>query len=331
MRFILIVVLVLAGVVAWVAYDGNRSLSQPLVLGAEKTLSVPAGTNLRQLASRLERDGVIERAEYLYGYARLKKTAHLIKAGEYALGSQLSAFELLDLLVQGKSVQYRLTLVEGWNMRQVRAALLQAEKLRDDISAKDDQQLLLALSLADDYSLPEGLFMPDTYQYTAGDSASGILSRAQTAMASFLAQAWQDRDPKSPLKSSYEALILAAIVEKETGIAAERPVIAGVFSRRLLKGMRLQTDPTVIYGLGPDFDGNIRRRDLVSDTPYNTYTRHGLTPTPIALAGREAITAALHPEAGSSLFFVATGDGGHKFSDNLKEHEAAVRKYQLKR
>ncbi len=331
MRFLLIVVLVLAGAVAWLAYDGNRSLSLPLKLGADKTLVVPAGANLRSLSKQLEKEGVIERGEYLYGYARLKELAHRIKAGEYALDDQLTAYGLLELLVQGKSVQYRVTLVEGWNMRQLRAALGSANKLHDDISALSDEALLQTLNLADTFSLPEGLFMPDTYQYPAGDSATDILRRAEAVMSDYLQQAWQQRDKNSPLKSAYEALILASIVEKETGVAAERPVIAGVFSRRLRKGMRLQTDPTVIYGLGPSFDGDIRRRDLVTDTPYNTYTRHGLTPTPIALAGREAIDAALHPAPGTSLYFVAKGDGSHQFSDTLKQHEAAVRKYQLKR
>lgn len=331
MRFIFIVLLVLAAVVAWVSYDGNRSLSQPLVLTQSGHLTVPTGANLRTVARQLQADGVIERAEYLYGYARLKRNAHRIKAGEYALSADLNAYALLDLLVQGKSVQYRLTLVEGWNMRQVRAVLKQSERLEDDLSDKSDQQLLAVLQLEQSRDLPEGLFMPDTYQYTAGDRASAILVRAEQAMSTYLEQAWQKRDLKTPLKTPYEALVLASIVEKETGVDSERPTISGVFSRRLLNGMRLQTDPTVIYGLGPDFDGDIRRRDLTTDTPYNTYTRHGLPPTPIALAGREAVDAALHPEDGSSVYFVAKGDGSHKFSDTLAQHEAAVRKYQLKR
>jgi len=331
MRFFSIVLLVLAGLAAWLLYDANRSLSEPLVLTPEHKLHVPSGANLRGLSEQLQADGVIERAEYLYAYARWKKLAHRIKAGEYALSSGMNSFDLLDLLVQGKAVQYRLTLVEGWNMRQVRQALLQTERLEDDLSSLDDSQLLQQLGIEESYLLPEGLFMPDTYQFTAGDKASTILARAQSAMHLYLQQAWEKRDPASPLKSAYEALVLASIVEKETGVASERATIAGVFSRRLIKGMRLQTDPTVIYGLGPDFDGDIRRKDLTTDTEYNTYTRHGLPPTPIALAGREAVDAALHPESGSSLFFVSKGDGSHQFSETLKDHEAAVRKYQLKR
>eukprot|EP00095_Tigriopus_kingsejongensis_P004925 snap_masked-scaffold1_size3401120-processed-gene-24.21 protein:Tk04925 transcript:snap_masked-scaffold1_size3401120-processed-gene-24.21-mRNA-1 annotation:"3-oxoacyl-acp synthase" len=318
-------------VLAWLAYDGDRSLKQSLSLGEQTTLTVPAGANLKNLSRQLQSDGVIERAEYLYGYARFKKLAHRIKAGEYALDEQMTVYDLLDLLVQGKSVQYRLTLVEGWNMRQVREGLLKADRIKDDLSGISDEQLLAMLKLDEQYALPEGLFMPDTYQYTAGDTASAILRRANAAMVGYLEQAWEKRDTKSPLKSSYEALILASIVEKETGVASERATISGVFSRRLLKGMRLQTDPTVIYGIGPSYDGDIRRKDLTTDTPYNTYTRHGLPPTPIALAGREAIDAALHPEAGSSLYFVASGGGSHKFSDTLKQHEAAVRKYLLNR
>lgn len=331
MRFIFIVLLVLSAVLAWLAYDADRSLKQPLSLGEQATLTVPAGSNLKTLSRQLQSDGVIERAEYLYGYARFKKIAHRIKAGEYALNEQMSGYDLLDLLVQGKAVQYRLTLVEGWNMRQVREAFATADRLENDIAETSDQQLLESLKLDEEYTLPEGLFMPDTYQYTAGDSASSILRRAQSAMAQYLAQAWEKRDTESPLKTAYEALILASIIEKETGVASERATISGVFSRRLIKGMRLQTDPTVIYGIGPSYDGDIRRRDLTTDTPYNTYTRYGLTPTPIALAGREAIDAALHPEDGTSLYFVASGGGGHKFSDTLQEHEAAVRKYLLNR
>lgn len=331
MRFLFIVLLVVAAVLAWLAYDGDRSLKQPLSLGEQSTLTVPGGANLKSLSRQLQNDGVIERAEYLYGYARFNKLAHRIKAGEYALNEQMSAYDLLDLLVQGKAVQYRLTLVEGWNMRQVREGLLKADRIADDLSGVSDEQLLAMLQLEGKYALPEGLFMPDTYQYTAGDAASAILRRANTAMVDYLEQAWEKRDSKSPLKSSYEALILASIVERETGVASERATISGVFSRRLLKGMRLQTDPTVIYGIGPSYDGDIRRKDLTTDTPYNTYTRHGLPPTPIALAGREAIDAALHPEAGSSLYFVASGGGSHKFSDTLKQHEAAVRKYLLNR
>ncbi|MGB0865022.1 MAG: endolytic transglycosylase MltG [Granulosicoccaceae bacterium] len=331
MRFISILLLVFVAAAGWLVYDGDRSLQLPLTLNGEATLHVPAGSNLKTLAEKLQRDGVIERAEYLYGYARLKQQAHKIKAGEFALNEQMSGYDLLRLLVQGKSVQYRVTLVEGWNMRQVREALAGADKLQDDLSALDDTQLLAALKLQDEYTLPEGLFMPDTYQYTAGDKATAILRRAQAAMADYLDKAWPQRDQKSPLKTPYEAVILASIVEKETGVGSERGTISGVFSRRLIKGMKLQTDPTVIYGIGPDFDGDIRRKDLRTDTPYNTYTRYGLPPTPIALAGREAIDAALHPEAGSSFYFVAKGDGSHQFSDNLQQHEAAVRKYQLKR
>lgn len=331
MRFLSVVLVVAIAVAAWLFYDGDRSLSQPLNLDQSQVLEVPAGTSLRSIAQELADDGIIERAEYLRAYARIKDRAHRIKAGEYRIDSSLTGYSLLDLLVEGKSTQYRLTLVEGWNLRQVVAALASADRLRDDVSNKSEQQLLQDLNLAQTYTLPEGLFMPDTYHYTAGDTASSVLRRAQSALDDYLQKAWQQRDQSAPLSNPYEALILASIVEKETGVASERATIAGVFARRLHKGMRLQTDPTVIYGIGPTFDGDIRRKDLVTDTPYNTYTRHGLPPTPIALAGREAIDAALHPQAGTSLFFVAKGDGSHQFSDTLKQHEAAVRKYQLKR
>ena len=237
--------------------------------------------------------------------------------------------DLLALLVSGKSVGYSLTLVEGWNIRQVRAAVAGHEALKQTLEGVDDVQLMELLGLPGEH--PEGRFFPDTYRFTRGMRDLDFLRRAQRKMDRELAAAWAEKSEDAPLKSPYEALILASIVEKETGQADERPRIAGVFARRLRKGMKLQTDPTVIYGMGERFDGNIRRRDLREDTPYNTYVHAGLPPTPIAMPGREALLAAVNPAPGKAIYFVAKGDGSHAFSATLAEHNAAVRKYQLKR
>ena len=229
----------------------------------------------------------------------------------------------------GKSISHSLTLLEGWNIRQVRAAVAGHDALVHTLSDVDDAELMRRLDRADAH--PEGRFFPDTYQFPRGMTDLEFLRRALQKMDEELAAAWAGRADDIPLKNAYEALILASIVEKETGQADERPAIAGVFSRRLTKGMKLQTDPTVIYGMGERFDGNIRKKDLREDTPYNTYVHHGLPPTPICMPGREALRAAVNPAPGRALYFVARGDGSHAFSATLKEHNAAVRRYQLKR
>ena len=236
---------------------------------------------------------------------------------------------MLALLVSGRSVSYSLTLLEGWNIRQVRAAVAGHEALRQTLEGVDNLDLMERLGHPGKH--PEGRFFPDTYQFRRGTTDVEFLLRAMRKMDEELAQAWQARAENIPLQSAEEALILASIIEKETGLASERPQIAGVFSRRLQKGMKLQTDPTVIYGMGEDFDGNIRRKDLREDTPYNTYVHTGLPPTPICMPGREALRAAVDPAPGNSLFFVSRGDGSHVFSATLKEHNAAVRQYQLKK
>jgi UPF0755 protein len=290
---------------------------------------VPRGASLATVARDLEQAGMIGHANYLQWYGRYTGQASRIRAGEYRLSDDLIPDTLLALLVSGQSVSYSLTLLEGWTFRQVRAALAAHPALQQTLQELDDDAVMARLELPGQH--PEGRFFPDTYQFPRGLTDLEFLRRALHMMDDELAAAWSGRDPDLPLSSPYEALILASIVEKETGQADERSEIAGVFTRRLRKGMKLQTDPTVIYGIGEDFDGNIRRKDLQDDTPYNTYLHTGLPPTPICMPGREALRAAVHPAAGKTLYFVARGDGSHAFSATLEEHNAAVRKYQLKR
>ncbi len=241
----------------------------------------------------------------------------------------MTALQLLQQMVDGEVIQHTLTLVEGWSFKQVMVALRAHHAIRATLQGLTAAEIMSRLGYAGQH--PEGRFFPDTYHFPKATSDIEFLRRAYSAMAERLEQEWVAREPDLPLKSAYEALILASIIEKESAVSAERAEIAGVFIRRLNKGMRLQTDPTVIYGMGEAYDGNIRRRDLRHDTPYNTYTRKGLPPTPIAMPGGEAIHAALHPASAESLYFVARGDGTHYFSATLEEHNRAVRKYQLKR
>ena len=248
---------------------------------------------------------------------------HLYRSGEYQLAAGMGPRQALEELASGRVIQYRLTLVEGWTFAQVADLLDRNEVLAHRFELVDPDQWAGVLS-ALDLEHPEGWFLPETYQFTRGDSDLDILERAHRSMRAELDRAWASRDGDLPLETPYELLILASIIEKETGLEEERERIAGVFTRRLKKGMRLQTDPTVIYGLGDGFDGDIRRRDLQTDTPYNTYTRHGLPPTPIAMPGRASLQAAAHPADGETLYFVANGNGGHTFSVTLEEHQAAV-------
>lgn len=250
---------------------------------------------------------------------------HLYRAGEYRLERGWGPQKVLDKLSSGAVVQYRFTLVEGWTFKQLLAALAEEDSLKQELNPGPDGDWPM-LGETPGSNHPEGWFLPETYQFTRGDSDRDILFRAHKAMQQALTDAWESRDLGLPLETPYELLILASIIEKETSLDEERAQIAGVFIRRLNKRMRLQTDPTVIYGMGDSFDGDIRRRDLKTDTPYNTYTRHGLPPTPIAMPGRASLMAAATPAAGDTLYFVANGKGGHTFSVTLKEHQAAVNK-----
>lgn len=310
-------------------YIGLSQLDTPLALDAPGLeYSVEQGHSLNRVVHDLAGQHILAHPVALKVYARLTgKTS--IKAGEYQLTPAMTHRQLLDELYHGHVIQRYVTLVEGRTFRQALAALQQAPKLKQTLRGLSDQQILKTLNIAEKH--PEGLFFPDTYQYTSQMSDADILRHAYERMQQVLAEEWDQRDGGLPYKSGYEVLIMASIVEKETGVAEERSAIAGVFVRRLQKGMKLQTDPAVIYGLGDTYKGNITRKHLQQDTPWNTYTRYGLPPTPIALPGREAIHAALHPEQSSSLYFVGRGDGHHYFSSTLAEHEKAVREYQLSR
>jgi UPF0755 protein len=312
----------------WMQYQGFRDT--PLAVGPEGLVyEVPRGASLATVAKDLETRGVIGNSNYLTWYGRYTGQANRIRAGEYRLEPGLEPDGLLALLVSGRTVSYSLTLIEGWNIRQVRAAVAADPVLEHTLMDVDDAALMERLGRAGEH--PEGRFFPDTYHFSRGTTDLDFLRRAMQAMDRELAAAWAARTADIPLETPYQALILASIIEKETGLAEERRDIAGVFVRRLRLGMKLQTDPTVIYGMGERFDGNIRRADLREDTPYNTYVHTGLPPTPIAMPGREALRAAVDPAPGEALYFVSRGDGSHVFSATLEEHNAAVRKYQLKR
>lgn len=296
---------------------------------AERQLLVEPGATVRTVARQLHQQGDLVRPELMTIYARMHNLTN-IKSGEYALPEYLSPMRLLRLLIKGDVIVHQLTLVEGWTVRQALAELAANPKITptlSDTAVFDDW--VKSLELPGD-SL-EGWIYPDTYQFTRGMTDREILLRAYKRTREVLEEEWANRAQNLPYASPYEALIMASIVEKETGVKHERGQISGVFVRRLQQGMKLQTDPTVIYGLGSAYSGNIKREHLSQPTPYNTYVIKGLPPTPIAMAGREAIRAALHPEPGSSVYFVAKGDGSHHFSATLDEHNAAVRRYQIER
>ncbi len=248
-----------------------------------------------------------------------------MQVGEYAITPDLTPELLLRNIANGKVIQYHFTIVEGWNMRELRAALKTTPNLHHALIDTSDSALMVQLGRSRKH--PEGRFLPETYAYTLDSNDIDLLARAAKAMDAALGEEWAHRDPNSTLKSPDEALVLASIVEKETAVPDERAQVAGVFVRRLQKNMLLQTDPTIIYGLGSSYDGTIHKRDLYTDTPYNTYTRAGLPPTPIAMPGRAALHAAMHPASGDALYFVASGGGGHFFSATLAEHNAAVARY----
>ncbi len=331
MKRLLIVVFLAALLAALFLYrDYQNFLDTPLALPKQGLeLAVTPGASIASVTAELKRQQVLQSDWYLRLYARLSKLASRIKAGEYVIAVGTTPKGLLDQLVAGRVIQYSLTIVEGWTFKQMLAAIHTHDKLQHTLQGLDDAQIMARLQQPKQH--PEGRFFPDTYHFPAGTTDLAFLQRAMGAMEQRLQAIWQQRVPDLPLTNSYQALILASIIEKETGLANERVQIAGVFIRRLRKKMLLQTDPTVIYGLGKNFDGNLRRRDLRKDTAYNTYTRSGLPPTPIALPGAEAIAAAVNPADGDTLYFVARGDGGHVFSKTLKQHNRAVRQYQLKR
>lgn len=292
-------------------------------------LEVGGGSSLSGVAQKLAGAGVLRWPRLWVLAARARGVDAHIKQGEYRLDTPRSPAELLDMLVAGRVLQYSVTLPEGITLAEALAILQAQEAIKPLLDGPRDPRLL---SLVAPYSDPEGLFFPDTYVFTRGETDLEILSLAHRRLTEILETAWADRDSGLPYQDAYEALVMASIVEKETGVPDERERIAGVFVRRLQKNMRLQTDPTVIYGLGENYAGNLRRKHLKdAENPYNTYRHRGLPPTPIALPGEAAILAAVHPAPGEELYFVARGDGSHQFSTSMEEHTRAVQQYQLRR
>lgn len=329
--FILLVIAAVAAGFAW--YDYRSSMQQVVTVDDGQTFIVERGWSAKRTANELASLSIIEKPHWFYLHARFQPQLSgrnpAIKSGEYVLSQGTTASDLYELLVAGKARQYSHSIIEGTTFKQMLASLSDVELLTKTSDAETAESVMAALGQPGVH--PEGLFFADTYSFPRETSDIGFLRRAHETLNEVLAEEWENRDADLPYASAYEALVMASIIEKETAVSAERPLIAGVFVSRLRLGMRLQTDPTVIYGIGDSYDGNIRRKDLRTDTPYNTYTRAGLPPTPIALVGREAINAALHPESTTKLFFVSKGDGTHYFSETVEEHNEAVRKYQLKR
>ena len=299
------------------------SISEP-----GRTFTIESGSNIKMIAQQLSLEEIIDDPWLFILLAKIKGVEKSVRAGEYRLQQAQSPSDLLELFTRGQPILYSFTVIEGWAFRQMISEMQHHPFIVNTLKGKSDAEIMAALGYQGRH--PEGLFFPDTYSFPKGTSDIDFLQRAYHLMQKHLQREWDDRAKNLPITSSYDALILASIIEKETGVAYERPLIASVFTRRLQKNMRLQTDPTVIYGLGEGFDGNIRFRDLKKDTPYNTYLHKGLTPTPIALPGLDSIRAALHPADSKALFFVAKGDGTHYFSNTLEEHNKAVRKFQLK-
>jgi UPF0755 protein len=302
-------------------------LHRPLPVATDPVeLSIEPGSSPREIADAWVRAGVETRALALYEWFRWSGQSRRIRAGSYEVSAGTTPIRLLEKMVRGDETQAIVRLNEGWTFRQVRAELARAESLKQTTATLSDEDVMRAIG-APDLS-PEGRFHPDTYAYSKGSTDLAVLKRAYRAMQQRLMAAWQERASDTPLQSPDEALTLASIVEKETGVEADRGLVAGVFSNRLRLGMPLQTDPTIIFGLGAAFDGNLRRRDLQTDSPYNTYVRTGLPPTPIAIPGNAALLAAVRPEPTKALYFVARGDGSSEFSVTLAEHNRAVNRYQ---
>lgn len=321
-----LVVILLAAVVAVAAYL-FWAWNHPLQPGTE-IYEVKPGVTLRNFARELSSRGVLPESHSFVWLAHLTGHQRDLKSGEYRFRNGMTARELLEQIVAGRVIEYPVVLVEGWTFRQFREAIGAAPKLTHTLIGLSPRAVMEKLGHKGEH--PEGRFFPDTYYYSSGQTELAILDNAYDKMQKLLQQEWEKRDNNLPFRDASEALILASIVEKETGRADERRLIAGVFINRLRHGMRLQTDPTVIYGLGESFDGNLRLKDLRRDTPYNTYTRAGLPPTPVAMPGKESLQAVMHPVINGALYFVSRGDGSHVFSATLEEHNQAVIKYQMK-
>jgi len=314
-----------AATAAWLAWFAHHA---PALPAAPFEFTVRQGASLKAVSRDLAARGLFAEGESFWILGRLVGKSAAIRAGTYRLDRPLTPLQLLDKLARGDVVLEELLFVEGSTFRQWLAQLRDDPEVRHTLAGRSDAEIAALVGVPG--SSLEGWLFPDTYRFTAGSSDLDILKRAHAAMAKRLRDGWAGRDPGLPFATPYEALILASIVEKETGLAAERPLIASVFVNRLRRGMRLQTDPTVIYGMGERYDGNIRKRDLTTDTPWNTYTRDGLPPTPIAMPGADALRAVMHPAASDLLYFVSRGDGSHEFSRTLEQHNRAVARYQLR-
>jgi UPF0755 protein len=321
--FFLILIMVGAAGAIWLHRDWQQFTNRTLNPDAEINLYLPSGSSFTALIRQLEALGLAQATWHWRAYGRLNAPA--IRAGEYRVEVGLTIDQLVGLLESGRVREHRLTIVEGWTVARMRQALADDPRLRDRTGHLDEQELMRMLGCEGCFA--EGRFLPETYFFTRASDDSVLLRRAFDAMNTVLDETWQNRAADLPLRSPEELLVLASIIERETGQSGERTQVAGVFIRRLQIGMRLQTDPTVIYGLDDDFDGRLRRVHLRTDHPWNTYTRHGLPPTPIALPGRASLQAAANPAAGTALYFVSRGDGTHQFSDTLEEHNAAVNRY----
>jgi len=319
----LLVFLAALGAAGWAYWWVNQPLRLP---AATVDLSIEPGTLPRGVAQAVKDAGVDVSPDLLYAWFRVSGEGRRIKAGSYELETGITPMRLLAKLARGEESLRAVTLVEGWTFRQLRAALAKEETLKPDTKGLADEAIMALLGRPAQH--PEGRFFPDTYTYAKGSSDVAVLRRAMRAMDKRLAAAWAQRSAQAVVKTPDEALILASIVEKETGKAEDRPLVAAVFNNRLRVGMPLQTDPTVIYGMGAAFDGNLRKKDLQADTPWNTYTRAGLPPTPISMPGKAALLAAVQPAASNALYFVSRGDGSSHFSASLDEHNRAVNKYQ---
>lgn len=312
----------IAAALAWRWYEHALPMSADRI-----EVRIAPGSSARAVVRQLREAGVDVNEQMFIAVARATEATSRLRAGRYEITRGMTVHDLVDKLRRGEVLRERLTIVEGWTFRDLRAALAANSDLKQDSAKLSAAEILRAVGASEKH--PEGLFAPDTYLFDPGSSDLDLLRSAYRAQMARLSEAWAKRESDTPLKSAYEALILASIVEKETGQAAERPQIAGVFVNRLKRGMLLQTDPTIIYGLGEKFDGNLRKRDLTTDGPYNSYTRAGLPPTPIAMPGRAALMAAVAPAETRALYFVARGDGTSAFSETLSEHNRAVHQFQI--
>jgi UPF0755 protein len=334
MRLIKILLLVglLLGAGIGLLRDASTQLRLPLQVGTGQVFVIPAGASLQSVLESMQASGLTRSDRtlpYLRLYARFTQVNTQIKAGEYRIEPGMSILDALQLFVAGRTLLHPLRITEGTTLREVMEVIRGSDALKQTLAPDELASLPQRLGLDTDWA--EGRLFPDTYHFARGTADVAFLRRAAAAMDAVLDEEWRQRAPGLPYQNPLEALVMASIIEKETGVAEERAVIAGVFVNRLRLGMRLQTDPTVIYGLGTRFDGNLRRQDLLEDTPYNTYTRAGLPPTPICMPGRASIHAALQPAQTKALFFVSRGDGSHEFSETLEQHNAAVARYQLRR